>query len=474
MTDSTSNTTWQGKITVGADFFEAYGSKMYSNPTLAILARELLQNSRDACVDGQPIRITLRNYEGDNAVEDQPAKGWYQQITCDDKGIGMDRDVLENVFLTVGGSLKANGSVGGFGIAKVAIFACNRGGWSVHTRDNYIDSATLLGTKVAARKGTRVTCKVYSEHAWRADDGWTRAQLFLRSNSIRNLWLNDTKVQPYEGKRFLGAFYWQDRTRIEVTAAVSLMGQVNRIFWRIGGLTQFITGTSEDIGQNIIVDIQGVGYKPMDEGYPLGTSREDIADWRIREEVNKFIQPLTRNRNTAKQEARKMEKAGKGKGRREHVINAEAGYIIVDQPSGTTAAERKAYRQIECLWAKMVELHNPQAKHGQVFGGMVAQQRSIGKGDPEPTYLINPQAFAAHWSHGDNPLAVILVMWHLATHEFTHDNYPDHDEDFTCNHWATSVDTVLLVTEHIAELRIIARKTLDSIEWVRQNVSGIL
>lgn len=71
------------------------------------LIRELLQNSSDA---------------GATKIE----VNWAEEsriLVFKDNGIGMTRDVLQNVFLKFGGTQKAEGSVGGFGKAKEIILA---------------------------------------------------------------------------------------------------------------------------------------------------------------------------------------------------------------------------------------------------------------------------------------------------------------------------------------------------------------
>ena len=70
------------------------------------LPREFYQNS----VDAGATLITVNSDEEERS------------ITISDDGCGMDRDVLENKLLVLGGSHKAKGSVGAFGKAKELLF----------------------------------------------------------------------------------------------------------------------------------------------------------------------------------------------------------------------------------------------------------------------------------------------------------------------------------------------------------------
>lgn len=83
------------------------------------LIREVFQNSFDANANNLYINI-----------DDEGA-------SFEDDGKGMTSEVIKDGFLTLSGSIKEEGSVGGFGKAKVLIcFAHNR--YEIHTKDNYV------------------------------------------------------------------------------------------------------------------------------------------------------------------------------------------------------------------------------------------------------------------------------------------------------------------------------------------------
>lgn len=74
--------------------------------------REQVQNSWDAGASSLNFTISF-DEQGHTVIE-----------VCDN-GCGMTRDVVENSLLTMGGSHKPNGAVGGFGVAKTLLYFAN-------------------------------------------------------------------------------------------------------------------------------------------------------------------------------------------------------------------------------------------------------------------------------------------------------------------------------------------------------------
>ncbi|MCK5342356.1 MAG: ATP-binding protein, partial [Candidatus Heimdallarchaeota archaeon] len=92
------------KIVIGSDYFRKNARSDYASPLPFVWIREAMQNSIDA--GATEIKIST---EGNN-------------ITFTDNGCGMDLDVLTHKLLTLGGTKKESGSVGGFGKAKEVLF----------------------------------------------------------------------------------------------------------------------------------------------------------------------------------------------------------------------------------------------------------------------------------------------------------------------------------------------------------------
>lgn len=93
------------RITLAAEWF-AKILKDYSNWKFAFV-REAGQNSLDAGATSINVSVSLIN--GDTVIEWQ------------DNGSGMSRETLETKFMAVGGSQKASGAAGGFGVAKLIL-----------------------------------------------------------------------------------------------------------------------------------------------------------------------------------------------------------------------------------------------------------------------------------------------------------------------------------------------------------------
>lgn len=147
--------TGEGKAAAGMDprIMKVLGGNLYSGDLGAVALREMLQNALDSVRE----LSTLESKDGRITIAvDTSAK----TISIADNGKGMLPDTATKELLDIGGSKKEEGSSGGFGIAKVAIFANaadiditttarNKDGeiWSTHLRgsgEDWMDQATGL------------------------------------------------------------------------------------------------------------------------------------------------------------------------------------------------------------------------------------------------------------------------------------------------------------------------------------------
>ena len=120
------------KIVIGSDYFRKNARSDYASPLPFVWIREAIQNSIDA--GATEIKIST---EGNN-------------ITFSDNGCGMDLDTLTHKLLTLGGTKKESGSVGGFGKAKeVLFFSWDK--WFIDTsldgRTRYFISESMIGNE---------------------------------------------------------------------------------------------------------------------------------------------------------------------------------------------------------------------------------------------------------------------------------------------------------------------------------------
>lgn len=107
------------------------------------LVREFVQNCYDA--GATEIRFTLiLNDDGTST------------LTVSDDGCGMSHGVLTDVLLCLGGSMKVEGSVGGFGVAKTLLLFAHRQ-YSIWTGNNYVEGSGgdyTIGTRAQRYNGT--------------------------------------------------------------------------------------------------------------------------------------------------------------------------------------------------------------------------------------------------------------------------------------------------------------------------------
>lgn len=138
------------RITLAAEWFSKI-LKDYSNWKFAFV-REAGQNSLDAGATG--INVTVSLVDGDTV------------ISWNDNGSGMTRDILESKFMAVGGSQKASGAAGGFGVAKL-ILAFAHKAYTIRTsnilvtgRNDSYDIETLSETV----RGMTLTTTIDGDH----------------------------------------------------------------------------------------------------------------------------------------------------------------------------------------------------------------------------------------------------------------------------------------------------------------------
>lgn len=97
-----------GSIKLPSNYFA--NTKLDYNNWVVAWFREAIQNSVDAKAKNIDFKIEVDR--------DKPGS---IRVTCQDDGVGMDKRVLFDVFLAMGGSEKPDGAIGGFGHAKVLL-----------------------------------------------------------------------------------------------------------------------------------------------------------------------------------------------------------------------------------------------------------------------------------------------------------------------------------------------------------------
>ena len=133
------------RIKVDFNYFKTCAKREYTQNLPVIWIREALQNSTDAGAENVWIELTD------------------DEITFTDDGKGMDSNIINNKLLTLGGSQKDAGAVGGFGKAKEVLFFCHSE-WSITSCPNkttkyfinhqMIDKVPIRITKGEFNRGT--------------------------------------------------------------------------------------------------------------------------------------------------------------------------------------------------------------------------------------------------------------------------------------------------------------------------------
>lgn len=440
------------QIVMNKELFKTLGDKLYSSRLDFILARELVQNAIDASKPNETVMIQTK-WNGDYEFE----------ITVDDIGIGMDENVLLDIFLSIGSTFKHDkNSTGGFGIAKVALFASTE--WNIHTRDNYIDH-TLEHKKIPYRKGTKVYAKVVFPQKYPTQlYHRARVERLVRSNNKTNIIYNGENVQPFNDIKELDKITTENDIKYSFglsSEPITTQDGYNNygyVFYRINGLTQYYEYKSalQDSERNLVIDFPSIGYNPTDDNYPFTLSRENLTDDSIKQYVNAWLESL------AKDVLSKIRQLEENKDLKVEWINPRTG-LISRSIDGKVYKPDSRERMVLNLWKNVVlsiksdvdwqfavtNNENTKAFYQYQYGNHI-----IG---------INPSIFLqdVRWYLLErNTQAIVMYIWHMAVHEITHFYRDEHDEKFAAYENQLARDTVGTITdtETMANLKRLARK----------------
>lgn len=238
------------------------GKKLYTHPKWVVILRECLQNALDAGAKSIRIRYTENS------------------LYFLDDGEGMSEEMLLNTFLTVGGSLKTGNrnTVGGFGIAKLAIFS---------SQDFYVES-----------KNHRLTKEILTNHKpLESIDYFAGTGVFVKDPDLFSFWqakerithylslvnrgveifLNGSKIQKAKRKRISGIgidkepkSYWYFDSHSQHTT---------NLIVRVNGLPLYYTALSYDHpdGATFAFDVK-TNLSPYDPKYPFTSTRESFVE----------------------------------------------------------------------------------------------------------------------------------------------------------------------------------------------------
>lgn len=441
----------QVTITTSPELIKLLGEKLYDSPLYWILVRELIQNAVDASGKSDPVYVNI----------DFPYRSWSEEVfslMVEDEGCGMDEETLINVFLCIGGSKKVDGSTGGFGIAKVALF--NADTWRVETTANTIDQSLEL-TSSKERKGTAVMAVLNRVLMYGSQR--RRLGLLLYGNNVPNLVVDGEKVEPYKPTGRIHRAEVEGVSYTYRTAnAINLPNKLDEspvsgyILYRINGLVQAVEYGGEDLAnaeKNLVVDFPNIGYRPTDKNYPFSMSREKpAAD--VGAEIRGYLNTL------AKDTISTMVDDGRGDSTEKWWENPNTGLLSHTYGSRKLRPDL-TQRRMAKLWGMILETILPTT----VFRVGVTDDPTCAafhtRWHDQDAFVLNVGAALLEmmWAvEREDSLALVMGLWHLACHEAAHTKFPHHDEKFTSFENTLSTTSLKGLMERMNDLRVAARK----------------
>jgi HSP90 family molecular chaperone len=231
------------------DIIPLLGEKIYSGNLGEIVLRESIQNSLDA--RSTKIEVTLTN-DGNT---------WTLVVT--DNGIGIDD--YNDHFLKIGGSEDYkrnhtdNSIIGGFGLAKLAFFACQE--WKVESKgwevNKYIAENQLPFESCEFNQGTRITLTIPDRKVSWGYTSWIKEYLSLINRPV-TFTFNGEEIAPFQ---------WSNSFFGSETLKTGNTQRNGHILVRLNDLPTFYKWIS-GLENTVLLDFHS-SLSPYDEGYPL-------------------------------------------------------------------------------------------------------------------------------------------------------------------------------------------------------------
>jgi hypothetical protein len=269
-------------IGVPNKYFKTMAVQDYANWRQA-LAREFLQNSSDAS-------STSVKFDFDMEA---------RTLTVTDDGCGMDKDVVLTKLLVLGGSQKPEGSVGGFGKAKELLFFSWEK-YEIRTQNILVKGQGAFFSIEEVPSTWRGTqCKVWFDGS--EDLNWLRyeTESQLKSNQTKcEVFLDGEPVSPLRRGRLVRELDYNKTQDSSVPFAkihLNKSEEDSQVYIRLRGITMFRKHLWEKKNGRIIIELQG-------ESVDLLTSNRDSLKYDAQRELDKIINELVMNCNTALKE----------------------------------------------------------------------------------------------------------------------------------------------------------------------------
>lgn len=274
----------KSNIKVPHSFFQK-SKKEYNNWVFSFF-RELIQNS----VDAGSSDISFVYIDNEDSLT----------IQCTDNGSGMDRDILENVLLCLGGSKKNETSIGGFGYAKTLLFF-SHDKYTIETKNHKVigsggefeifDNTFFHGTKInisMSKQDDTISYRLNETYFFE------KLNLIIQNSDLKNVNIywnnnilkNDNKKMEYKHSTDIGTLYFSDSNN-----------NSSSIWLRINGLAMFRHHIYSEFSSHFEGYIN-LNKKPTD----VLTTNRDSLKGEAAESFNAIIETLQHDRSSLKSE----------------------------------------------------------------------------------------------------------------------------------------------------------------------------
>jgi hypothetical protein len=399
------------------------GSKMYSQSVWWVVLRELIQNGLDA-----------------GATVISISTNWNDELIVQDNGSGMSKQDLLGIFLTVGGSdkIRNKNTVGGFGIAKLAIFSCDNfevvsNTWKL-TKDILLNHQPLERTDQLGQNGTWV--KIKKHNLMSSFDTKSEINWYLRSinRSDVTILFQNVEVIPFKPEAFEVSNYGRTPA-----VAESYYSNSTLIIVRANGLPVFKSSIFN--GNKAITFFYDVYTEldPYDPLYPFTITRDDFgSDLAEKEKYMNFHRALDNHfRKMAE-----MEQIAKVNLTYDPIHDIWLSHGAVSNPENIS--QLGAFKKMVLLLASLKEVSTDSFAFGLIGSarekGAYAQSEEKNK----DIFFISQRIVSQ----------AELVA--IALHEFSHLEAPQHYEGFAVE-----------MTQNAERLfaLIIAKESMEKLEW---------
>lgn len=295
----------EGKVSIGREFFVT-ALKDYEN-WKEKWWREAVQNS----VDAGASEIELGCIENDDGTV---------TVWCEDDGKGMDKDVILNKFLVLGGTTKTltSGTAGGFGKAKELLILPWLS-WKIHSRSTVVDGSGINYVVDTAEylHGTRLEVVMSQDQC----TNHAAAISFVSKCTLPDIEFLIRYKNPETGQREIKRMQanfntgkpirvLDDKAEVYYNKDTRVSSSSSRAIVRVNGLFMYEVYMNESIPGSVSVELLGPSISL------LTANRDGIRDYQLKRSIESLLQEIAADTSSAlKAEKGLIRKKYQGTGR---------------------------------------------------------------------------------------------------------------------------------------------------------------